>query len=187
MFTPQADGRAHPRGWPMALAIAGRAEAIRDGLDRAATHVIALTSPDARTPDIATGGERTALRLRFDDVIDPAHPNAPTAGALDAICAFVDQLPVDARLLIHCRQGIGRATAVALGLLARAMTPEEAGGRLHAIRPCAAPNELIVAHWDKRLKLRGALKRVGYRFPCLTWRSRKPLGATRKALTEARP
>lgn len=172
MFSPQTDGRAHPRGWPMTLAIAGRAEAVRDGLDRAATHVVALTSPGARSPDIEVGGEGTALRLLFDDVVDPAHPNAPRPEALDDVCAFVDALPAEARLLIHCRQGVGRSTAVALGLLARVMTPEEAGARLHALRPCAAPNELIVAHWDRRLRLRGALRRVGWRFPCERWRPR---------------
>lgn len=183
MFTPQTDGRAHPRGWPMALAIAGRAEAVREGFDRAATHVIALTSPAARTPEIEAPEEGTALRLRFDDVADPAHANAAGPETLDAVCAFVDALPGDARLLIHCRQGLGRSPAIALGLMARAMTPEEAGARLHALRPHAAPNELVVALWDRRLKLRGALKRVGWRFPCETWR----LLAPRAAPMETRP
>ena len=114
--------------------------------------------------------------LEFEDTTDHDDPEAPTQAHLDAAIAFVDALPDDARLLIHCLQGVSRSTGLALGLLARQMSPLRASYHLHRARPVAAPNMLIVKMWDQKLELAGALTTQGKRFPCQVWRHGDGLG-----------
>jgi len=165
----------HPGGWPCRLAVCGQYEA-RQGFEAmAATHVISIrrTARPFHPPKVAPDRH---LVLDFEDTTDTANPEAPSQGHLEAATAFVDQLPGDARLLVHCLQGLSRSTGLALGLLAREVSPLRAAYLLHTARPVATPNMLVVRLWDDRLGLNGALVAAGRHFPCQVWRHGDGLG-----------
>ena len=70
---------------------------------------------------------------------------------LARILAFIDTLPPGGGLLVHCRAGISRSAAVALGLIVRGFVErgdqdfeEEAVQQLLDLRPQAAPNALVL-------------------------------------------
>jgi predicted protein tyrosine phosphatase len=63
------------------------------------------------------------------------------------------------RLIVHCRSGKARSTALGLVLLLHEtkLLPEQAVEEIVRIRPVAAPNLAIVRHGDEVLKLDGKL------------------------------
>jgi predicted protein tyrosine phosphatase len=78
--------------------------------------------------------------------------HAPSSAHLKEILLFAERTE-RGPLLVHCWAGVSRSTAVALVLIVQGMhregTPEErmieeAADTILAIRPCAAPNPLIL-------------------------------------------
>lgn len=169
-----AEGVRHPNGWPHHLRVVGQYEARREAAEWPASHVIGIArrSRTYRGPELPGAH----LLLLFDDVEDPGDPEAPRLEHVEAATVFVDALPGDARLIVHCLQGLSRSTGMALGLLAREVAPLRAGYLLHCCRPVATPNKLLVRLWDERLGLGGELVRVGDLFPCEVWRHGDGLG-----------
>jgi predicted protein tyrosine phosphatase len=160
----------HPRGWPMRLRICGQPEARRHAAEWGATHLVTLKAEELRYLGPAGFAPERHLTLQFADTRDEERLDAPTLEHIAALCAFVDALPADARLLLHCLRGISRGPAMALGLLAREVPPVRAGTLLHRLRPEAEPNKLLVQLWDEHLKLDGALVRVARNFPTAVWK-----------------
>ncbi|RVM42125.1 phosphatase, partial [Sinorhizobium meliloti] len=78
--------------------------------------------------------------------------------------------PEGAHLLIPGLRGIGRSTALTLGVLARYMGPEEAAAALHALRPEAKPNRHVLGLFDAALGLKGKLAKQALRFPAKVWK-----------------
>lgn len=165
----------HPNRWPYCLAVCGQYEARQWFDSMQASHVISIrgTSRAYHPPMIPP--ERH-LVLEFEDTTDAAHPEAPAPSHFEAAMAFVDSLPADARLLVHCLQGLSRSTGLVLGLLSREVSPLRAAYLLHTARPVATPNMLMVRMWDERLGHHGELVRAGERFPCQVWRHDDGLG-----------
>lgn len=160
--------RRHPRGWPIRMAICGAYE-LRHGLVAwEATHVISIH----RQPSLHAGTalfDENHLQLEFDDVADPSRPGAPTFTHLATTLSFIDSLPPEAVLVVHCAHGISRSTALALGILAREVPPQRAAALLHGLRPFACPNPLMVRLWDELLGFEGALVEAARPFPTMTW------------------
>ncbi len=110
------------------------------------------------------------LELHFGDTTDPDARDAAPLQAIEATFAFIDSLPEDANLLIHCLRGIGRSTALSLGVLARYVAPEKAASSLHALRPEAKPNRHVLGLCDAALGLKGKLVKQALRFPAKVWK-----------------
>ncbi len=157
MFEPLHDGAGHPSGWPGALVVCGQAEARQNAERWLPSHVISIYSPASRYlgPPMLPDGRH--LHLRFDDTLIEGLAGAPSAWIVRDVCDFVDALPAEARLVVHCQQGISRAPALALGIIARTLPPDRAVAALMRLRPMAIPNRLIVRLWDQQLGLGGAL------------------------------
>lgn len=164
-----AEPTRHPRDWPYRMAICGAYELRRGFLAGAGTHILGIQRRNMPFGEPLLTRDRHLI-LEFDDVTDPARPEAPSVAHLEAAMAFVDNLPEEAALVIHCMQGVSRSTALALGLLAREVPPLRAGHLLHSLRPSACPNPLLVRLWDDLLGLRGELVQVAERFPTVVWR-----------------
>lgn len=156
------------------MGICGAYEARQNGAAWGTTHLLSIHRQGVtlRTMGGIPGNQH--LVLTFDDTEDETAPDAPTLAHVETVCQWIDTLPGEARLLVHCQQGMNRSTAIGLGVLARYMPPENAGAALHAIRPIATPNKLMVRQWDKALELHGALSRIARRYPCRKWRVPKP-------------
>jgi predicted protein tyrosine phosphatase len=87
-----------------------------------------------------------------DDLFTPAH-----ARRLLEAAALISQ---GDHVLVHCRGGIGRSPAVAVGILAAlGYSPEEAVRAVFEVREQADPNPRVLAVFDEILALDGALGR----------------------------
>lgn len=171
-----------PSGWPYRMTICGAYELRQGFVSWQGTHVLSIQRGGARYHGPALPADRH-LVLEFDDVTDPSRLDAPTLAHLAAAMAFVDALPAEAALVVHCTQGVSRSTALTLGLLAREVPPMEAAGLLHTLRPFACPNPLVVRLWDDLLGLQGELVVAACHFPTVSWRH--GTDASRAAQTEA--
>ncbi len=116
-------------------------------------HVVSIHDPTEPAPVIL--GARQVHRCAFFDVEDPTWAadvgaKAPHAQDVADIFRFV-QAREKEPILIHCRAGVSRSTALALGLILAAY---HAAGRLNdaelavdqllLIRPRAVPNTLVL-------------------------------------------
>lgn len=72
--------------------------------------------------------------------------------------AFTSDLRAHDRLLVHCRHGIGRSTAMAIGVCVQhGMDAEQAYRHVERIRDCLLPNATIIALIDDRFGLANRL------------------------------
>jgi len=165
LFAALTDGAGHPSRWPVAIHVCSQAEARRNGAQWAPTHIISIYGPDSRYLGLADFDQSRHLHSRFEDTADYLDPFAPSPAHIEEILAFIDALPTDARLMIHCLTGRTRAAAVALGILARYLTADKAGQTVHRTFANATPTPLVVALFDKVLGLDGKLIKVGRKFP----------------------
>ena len=164
---------AHPNGWPLRMILASQTEARHNRALWAPSHLISIRAPGTKLLSMIELPAERHLELLFGDSIDPDTPDAARAADIDRAFAFIDGLPRDAHLLVHCLRGIGRSTALTLGILARYMEPEEAAAALHGLRPEAKPNRHVTGLCDTVLGLKGRLAKQALRFPAKVWKPAK--------------
>ena len=123
-----------------------------------ATHVLSIITPGRSylgPKDIAPEHQ---LKVAFEDVEDGTRPGGPTLDLVRSVGAWSATLPDDARLCLHGLQGVRRAPAVGLGILAARLPAAEAVAALARFcRHAPDPNLLVVRLFDEALDLNGAL------------------------------
>ena len=99
------------------------------------------------------------LRMFMDDVTFIAKKwIPPTQKHIRKIIAHLEDIKTNENILIHCRAGISRSTAIAIALLVyNGATPKQAFKYVNKLSPAMDPNELILTHADNELGLNGAL------------------------------
>lgn len=132
---------------------------------RGVTDVLSILDP--AMPDPAGFAKWPAHRrtiLRFhDDIAERPGVILPGPQDIAAILDYGSRLsghPGEKHLLVHCHMGLSRSTAALAALLAQAEPQTEAENifqRIHAIRPQAWPNSLMVRMADEALGRDGAL------------------------------
>jgi predicted protein tyrosine phosphatase len=139
--------------------------------DTKRNHVLRFHQPDAPA----------LLRLRFVDLDDPPPEQfrdqllarMPQRGDVEKALAF--DRPGE-NLLIHCRVGVSRSTALAIAILAARREPGEEGRAicdvLH-LRPQAVPNLAIIRHADDILDRHGRLVDALNRAESADWTKRR--------------
>lgn len=165
LFSSLTDGTGHPNRWPCAMLVCSQTESRRNGAEWAPSHIISIYGPESRYLGLPDFDQTRQLHSRFEDVGDPAAPGAPTRAHIQEVMAFVDGLPKDARLMIHCLQGSTRGAATALGILSRYLPADKAGQIIFKTFSNVAPSPLVIALWDKVLGLDGKLIKAGRKFP----------------------
>ncbi|MDQ0319531.1 putative protein tyrosine phosphatase [Pararhizobium capsulatum DSM 1112] len=165
-----AKNAVHPNGWPLRIIVASQTEARHNRANWAPSHLISIRATGTKLLSMIDLPEERHLQLQFGDAMDPDEPDAAKLAHIEATFAFIDGLPEDAQLLIHCLRGIGRSTALTLGILGRYMEPDEAAATLHALRPEAKPNRHVVGLCDTVLGLKGKLAKQALRFPAKVWK-----------------
>ena len=118
---------------------------VRDGVKKfGATHVISITDGKLAFihPSIPTD---YILRIKFDDVLNTTHPLAPKLHHIERIAFWVQTLPSNATLLVHCEAGISRSSAIAwfAYVLRNGGSPASAFKHILGVRPQAVPNNLV--------------------------------------------
>ncbi|OQP84770.1 phosphatase [Rhizobium rhizosphaerae] len=173
-FTPiLRENERHPNGWPVRMMVASQTEARHNRASWAPSHLISIRAPGTKLLSMIDLPPENHLQLIFSDALDQEDPQGARMEAIEQAFAFVDGLPEDAHLLVHCLRGIGRAPALALGILGRYMEPEQAAATLHMLRPEAKPNRHVVTLCDTQIGLKGKLARQALRFPAKVWKPAK--------------
>ena len=115
------------------------------------THLISLIDPgDTKFLVTSPRTDLSHLVLELADVTNPNAPDAPTPGHIQQLIELGQRLPAGARLLCHCRGGIGRSPAAAcIALTARGMSPGEALDMVLNVRPQAQPNPWMLLLADE--------------------------------------
>jgi predicted protein tyrosine phosphatase len=130
------------------------------------THVISIWEKDYLHDSVCRGYLKAIapganiLFSFFKDVIDYRHPDAPRLEDLEGILAFSGQIPPGANLLVHCRAGISRSTAVAYAILCQHTargTERENLLHVQVLRKVVVPNRLIVEYADRLLNRDGSM------------------------------
>ena len=140
------------------MLVCGQSEARRQYSDLAPSHVLSIVTPGRSYLGPKDVAPECHLKVEFDDVDDLALPGAPTLEMVQTIVTWVATLPETARLCIHGLQGVRRAPAVGLGILASCVSPVEAAAALVPFcRHAPDPNRLVVRLFDEALEQGGAL------------------------------
>ena len=117
------------------------------------THLISLVDPD--DADLVAASPRpdlVRLELFVGDVTDPGHPHAATEQDVERIVSFGEGLYGGAKLLCHCRAGIGRSPAAALiALVASGAPAARAWEQLLVARARSRPNPWLLLLADRQL------------------------------------
>ena len=130
------------------------------------THVISiwdkdyLYDPACRELVTAVAPRAELLFNFFADTYVPNHPEAPRLRDVKRILDFTKELPVKAKVLVHCRAGVSRSTATAYAILCQHSEPGmEVANLLHVgtLRFLVVPNRLIIELADTILQRNGGM------------------------------
>jgi predicted protein tyrosine phosphatase len=130
------------------------------------THVVSIwekryyDSKSCRKRVLAIAPEAERRFCFFDDVDDPNHRGAPMLRDVKRILDFTGDLPAKAKVLVHCRVGVSRSTAIAYAILCQHSAPGmemENLEYIQTLRDLVFPNRLIIELADKILKREGAM------------------------------
>ena len=124
--------------------------------------IITIEDTTIREPFRVQTDEPKQLILRFDDINQPMDDYViPQMSHIKRALEFADKIE-DGSLLIHCRAGISRSSAIALAVIAKRLgsgKEEEAVNTLEHINPNCRPNKSIVELTDELLERNGKLYR----------------------------
>jgi predicted protein tyrosine phosphatase len=132
------------------------------------SHCISIRNPEETMPAVIRTGFKAVLELKFHDVERAEDLRAgmvqriPRAADVRGIIQYVRLTQCDATgYVIHCRQGVSRSPAVALGVMyLLGMSVDDAARALVQMRDDAMPNGLILRLFDEALGSR--LDQAGY-------------------------
>jgi predicted protein tyrosine phosphatase len=96
----------------------------------------------------------------FYDTSVPDHPHGPRIGDVERILYFTSTLSTKSKVLVHCRAGVSRSTAVAYAILCQHSKPGmemENLLQVQSLRDMVCPNSLIIKLADKVLRRNGGM------------------------------
>ena len=146
------------------ITIAGLLE-VEDLKGEPFTRVISICDADLK----AERGFETQLRVFFPgasfsfayfDDVEFAREGAPDRNHVYRILLFSQAFTLNDRILIHCRAGISRSTAIACAIACQHSAPggeKAAVDHVRSLRPLMVPNFLIIKLADEILQREGKL------------------------------
>ena len=124
--------------------------------------IITIEDTTIREPFRVITDEPKQLILQFDDINEPIDDYVvPQISHIRRALKFADKIE-DGSLLIHCKAGISRSSAIALAVIAKRLgsgKETEAVNTLEHINPNCRPNKSIVELTDELLERNGKLYR----------------------------
>ena len=135
--------------------------------------IITIEDTTIKEPFRVQGDEPKQLILRFDDINEPIDDYVvPQMIHIKKALDFAHEIE-DGSLLVHCRAGISRSSAIALAVIAKRLgsgKEEEAVNTLEHINPNCRPNKSIVEMTDELLERDGKLyKEVDEKLSFTKW------------------
>jgi predicted protein tyrosine phosphatase len=129
------------------------------------SHVLSLLRGRERNELIMPGDfpKENWLLLDMDDVINETAVFSPTREQVQHLLQWGNNLPENARLLVHCYAGISRSTAAALALKVQQIGKDNISQAINWLiehRPQACPNPVITKYADEILDCRGDLHKA---------------------------
>ena len=147
-----------PTPFPGRLAVAPRPrggdwleDEMKGGREAGIDVVVSLLTPNEITEfeleREADAAQKSGIRFRSFPIVDRDVPASRT-GLLELVDEITQELTAARRVVVHCRQGIGRAGLVAAGvLIAAGIDPETAVARLTAARGRPVPETPDQRRW----------------------------------------
>jgi predicted protein tyrosine phosphatase len=126
--------------------------------------IVSLLDPGYAFPETGPAYFNRHLRLCFHDIhVTSEGQVVPTAKHIDDLLAFISLWSRKAPILIHCRAGIGRSTAVAF-ITACLYNPHadelEMASALRRASPLARPNETLIQLADAAMGRNGMMSKA---------------------------
>ena len=123
--------------------------------------VVSVLDPGLAFPDLGPSYVGRHLRLQFHDINVPTDKQiVPAAAHIDRLLRFFERWDPGDSMLIHCRGGIGRSTAVAF-IAACFHNPradeQDIAEHLRRVSPNARPNRTLVGIADNAMERRGRM------------------------------
>jgi predicted protein tyrosine phosphatase len=103
------------------------------------------------------------LVVFFDDTehVDDKQWTAVSPWHIQRVLEHTADLQSGDRLLVHCKAGKSRSTAMAIAILIQhGMSPTEAFLRVKVVRPILIPNRLMIEFIDQHFNLDGELEAI---------------------------
>jgi predicted protein tyrosine phosphatase len=126
--------------------------------------IVSLLDPGYAFPETGPAYFNRHLRLCFHDIhVTSEGQVVPTAKHIDDLLAFISLWSRKAPILIHCRAGIGRSTAVAF-ITACLYNPHadelKIASALRHASPLARPNERLIQLADAAMGRNGTMSKA---------------------------
>ncbi len=149
---------------PLNLTVVGMNE-LADLAGQTFSHIISICDTELKAD---RGFEKTlrsaftgaALQFSYFDDVEFERADAPDRNAVYRILLFSQAFTAKDRILIHCRAGVSRSTAIACAVLAQhspAGKEKEVVAHVRTLRPFMVPNFLIIRLADDILQRGGNL------------------------------
>jgi predicted protein tyrosine phosphatase len=126
--------------------------------------IVSLLDPGYAFPETGPAYFNRHLRLCFNDIhVTTEGQVMPTAKHIDGLLAFISLWSRKTPILIHCRAGIGKSTAVAF-ITACLHNPHadelEIAGALRRASPLARPYETLIQLADAAMDRNGMMSKA---------------------------
>jgi predicted protein tyrosine phosphatase len=123
--------------------------------------VVSVLDPGLDFPELGPSYVGRHLRLEFHDINVPTDKQVmPAAAHIDRLLRFFERWDPGDSMLIHCRAGIGRSTAIAF-IAACFHNPradeQDIADQLRRISPNARPNRTLIGIADNAMERRGRM------------------------------
>lgn len=116
------------------------------------TAVVSVVDPEDGHLVASSPRPMDALCILVADVTDPDHEHAARSSDVAQLIAFGEGLADGAKVLFHCRGGIGRSpAAAAISLVAAGWSPTDALIEVERVRQTAKPNGWLILLADELL------------------------------------
>lgn len=125
------------------------------------THLISIFSESGPCRGFSSFPTSRALSLRMRDIEFGLLPLRPQKEHVQQALDFTYVWTHSDRLLVHCRAGVSRSSAIAWAVMCgKGEDPKKAIARLRRTSSIIHPNRLIVQHADELLGMKGRMLSV---------------------------
>lgn len=142
------------------IIVTSKADAARAYKEYSITHVLTILNSGEGLSCPVLMDRNNWKRINCSDAMKPDHLDAPTKEMVIEALTWANNLPDDARLLVHCWAGISRSTAMAIAIMVQKYgynSIDHCVNHVYSMRKVCCPNPVITKYADEYLDCNGEL------------------------------